>query len=316
MHCALSSRRRVCGSTCSWSRNCRRCSATRRVVREVLLNLISNAWRFTDHGGVTVRAGRHNACLRISIADTGPGIPAEGATRLFQPFQQLDGSIRRRYGGTGLGLAISKRLVELHGGRIWVESQEAAGATFVFELPLDPPSEGVPSYQRGLRPGWEYLERTHPSAAPKTRLRAQLVLVDKGDTLRRILARRLEGVDLVTAPSLAAAVEGLHRAPAQALVINETLISAGLEQLQTTVLPPGTPVVLCSLPGVDVDSEKIGHTLRLVKPVSRETLLGALERAGVAAGNILIVDDEPDALAAFRAHAGLDRAGLSGMAGA
>ena len=88
-----------------------------------MLNLLSNAGRFTDQGGVTVVARCDGHEIEVSVADTGPGITQENQDRLFEPFHQGDNSIRRRYGGTGLGLSISKRFVEFHEGKMWVQSE-------------------------------------------------------------------------------------------------------------------------------------------------------------------------------------------------
>ena len=106
-----------------------------RRVRQVIFNLLSNAVKFTPAGGsVDVRATRVNGDVRVSVADTGPGIAAEDLERIFEEFQQTEAGFEQRE-GTGLGLALSKRLVELHGGRIWVESEVGEGSTFVFTLP-------------------------------------------------------------------------------------------------------------------------------------------------------------------------------------
>jgi signal transduction histidine kinase len=106
-----------------------------RRIRQVIFNLLSNAVKFTPAGGaVGVKAAQENGEVRVSIADTGPGIAAEDRERIFEEFQQTDAGIEQRE-GTGLGLALSKRLVELHGGRIWVESELGKGSTFVFTLP-------------------------------------------------------------------------------------------------------------------------------------------------------------------------------------
>jgi signal transduction histidine kinase len=106
-----------------------------RRLRQVIFNLLSNAIKFTPEGGevVVATASRDHEVL-ISVNDTGPGIPLEDHERIFEEFQQTDVGVRQRE-GTGLGLALSKRLVELHGGRIWVESQPGHGSRFVFTLP-------------------------------------------------------------------------------------------------------------------------------------------------------------------------------------
>ena len=115
-----------------------RVQADRGRVRQVLLNLLSNAIKFTPDGGrITVAAGPVNggAEVRIAVSDTGIGIAAEDQPKLFQEFSQLDASASRKYEGTGLGLALSRRLIELHGGTIGVDSEMGKGSTFWFTLP-------------------------------------------------------------------------------------------------------------------------------------------------------------------------------------
>jgi signal transduction histidine kinase/putative methionine-R-sulfoxide reductase with GAF domain len=102
---------------------------------QVLLNLVGNAIKFTDAGEVSVTARAINGHFSVSVSDTGPGIPVEHQTRIFEQFQQVDNSNTRAKGGTGLGLAIAKQIVEMHGGRIWVESTPGKGSTFQMELP-------------------------------------------------------------------------------------------------------------------------------------------------------------------------------------
>ena len=110
--------------------------ADRARIRQVLVNLVANAIKFTEHGGVTVRATIVDGWITCAVVDTGVGIPPEATTYIFDEFRQVDASTTRRYGGTGLGLAISKRLIALHGGRIWVESTVGVGSTFLFTLPV------------------------------------------------------------------------------------------------------------------------------------------------------------------------------------
>jgi signal transduction histidine kinase len=106
-----------------------------RRVRQVIFNLLSNAVKFTPAGGaVDVSAARVNGEVRVSVADNGPGIAPEDHDRIFEEFRQTEAGIDQGE-GTGLGLALSKRLVELHGGRIWVDSDLGQGATLVFTLP-------------------------------------------------------------------------------------------------------------------------------------------------------------------------------------
>ncbi len=105
-------------------------------IAQVLLNLVGNAIKFTERGEVKVEVGVSNETFLISVIDTGPGILAADQKKIFKEFQQADGSSTRKKGGTGLGLSIAKRIVEMHGGQIWVESIPGKGSNFRFTLPL------------------------------------------------------------------------------------------------------------------------------------------------------------------------------------
>jgi signal transduction histidine kinase len=107
-----------------------------RRLTQVLINLVGNAIKFTDTGEVAIKAEAHNGSFHVSVRDTGPGISSADQARLFQEFQQADNTITKKKGGTGLGLAISKRIIEMHGGKIWVESRRGQGSTFAFTLPV------------------------------------------------------------------------------------------------------------------------------------------------------------------------------------
>jgi signal transduction histidine kinase len=107
-----------------------------RRLTQVLINLVGNAIKFTDAGEVAIKAEANNGSFYVSVRDTGPGISAVDQAKLFQEFQQADNAITKKKGGTGLGLAISKRIIEMHGGKIWVESQPGHGSTFAFTLPV------------------------------------------------------------------------------------------------------------------------------------------------------------------------------------
>jgi signal transduction histidine kinase len=107
-------------------------------IRQVVLNLVGNAIKFTpEEGRVWLRADTLSKVLRVEVGDTGPGIPIEDHERIFMEFEQARiGSAKSKPEGTGLGLALAKKLVEMHGGRIWVESKVGEGSRFYFTLPL------------------------------------------------------------------------------------------------------------------------------------------------------------------------------------
>jgi signal transduction histidine kinase len=123
-----------------------------RRLAQVLINLVGNAIKFTDAGEVIITAGVIDGSFNLSVRDTGPGISAADQAKLFQEFQQADNAITRKKGGTGLGLAISKRIIEMHGGKIWIESQLGQGSTFAFTLPVVVEQQ-VPEQWLGSRNG-------------------------------------------------------------------------------------------------------------------------------------------------------------------
>jgi len=107
-----------------------------RRLSQVLLNLVGNAIKFTDKGEIAIRASATNGAFTVAVRDTGPGISMADQAKIFEEFQQADSSITKMKGGTGLGLSIAKRIIEMHGGRIWVESELGKGSKFHFTVPV------------------------------------------------------------------------------------------------------------------------------------------------------------------------------------
>jgi CheY-like chemotaxis protein len=135
-------------------------------LRQILLNLLTNAIKFTDKGEVALVVGRDpegTGALRFTVEDTGPGIAPQDQGRIFEAFRQADGSTTRRYGGTGLGLTISRQLAELMGGALWVDSQLGVGSQFHLRLPLAPSPGAEWSEPDGL-PRAVLLLEDHPRA--------------------------------------------------------------------------------------------------------------------------------------------------------
>src|SRR5512141_737171 len=116
-------------------------SAIERKIKQVLLNLLSNAVKFTPEGGrIGINAKKVDGSVEISVSDTGIGISPEDQAKIFEEFRQVGGDYAHKTEGTGLGLTLAKKFVELHGGRIWVESEVGKGSTFSFTLPERPMS--------------------------------------------------------------------------------------------------------------------------------------------------------------------------------
>ncbi len=157
-----------------------------RRFRQILFNLLSNAIKFTNAGDVTSYAGAVSmepnlVELRFSVAEAGIGIPRERLDRLFQSFSQVDASTTRKYGGSGLGLAISRRLVELLGGRIWVESEPGKGSRFTFTIVTSTPASPTAK----PRPA------ASAEAVAKSPLQRVLIVADHAGT-RQALERQIK----------------------------------------------------------------------------------------------------------------------------
>ncbi len=153
-------------------------------LRQVLLNLLGNAVKFTSRGSVEISVSWHIAALEIEVRDTGPGIPREALERIWQPFKQADLTIGRRFGGTGLGLAISRKLVELMSGEITVESQVGHGATFRVRVPSE-------AMQRQISP-----ETPAPVVSTRARLFGRVLMADDNEDLRNLVTLLLRNLGL------------------------------------------------------------------------------------------------------------------------
>lgn len=274
------------------------CDRTR--IREVALNLLSNAGRFTENGGVQIQAWQEAGDVVVSVMDTGPGIATADLDKVFQPFQQLDASMARRFGGNGLGLSISKAFVELHGGKMWLQSQAGRGTTFFFRLPIDPATPFSREATFSLHPEWEYVQRSRPWRAPKVVVRPRLVVVEPGDALRRLVSRYLDGAEIVPVGTLPEALSELARVPAQALLVNDASVSQALRYLESVALPSGTPAIVCSVPEPRQASATLGIDEYLVKPIPRDRLLSTLDQMSIKGNTILVVDDEPEVRRLFQ----------------
>ena len=269
------------------------CDRTRIV--EVLLNLLSNAGRYTQQGGVTIRAGKKDKSMEIQVIDTGIGIPKQKQEHLFDPFYQVDGSIRRKYGGTGLGLSISKNIVELHDGRMWVESEEGAGTTFIFQLPIVEPANNPNSAMRWFNPLQpEYQPPAHPLGAEE-KVEPRIVIVDPDGDLTRLLRRYMGQVEYITTQDLDQGIKEVNQTPSRLLLINTNQISSDMEQLRTLdPLPLSLPAILCSIPTSREIRAQLDIFDTMVKPISQKDLVASIARLGPKIKTVLVVDDDPD----------------------
>ncbi len=254
-------------------------------IRQVLANLVGNGIKFTQAGSVivTVECGeiRHGqAMIRVSVQDSGIGIPADKLTHIFEKFTQADTSTTRKYGGTGLGLAISRSLVELMGGSLHVESRPEAGSKFWFVLPLpiDPEPAAAP--------------------APAALAGVKVLVVDDHPVNRRILAEQLRAAQMVCecAESAREALAELKSAagsgsPYQVAIIDHQMPVTDGEQLgrliqQDRSLSSSLTMILLSSAdkGVRETLRKAGFADFLIKPVRASELTGRIAQALGGAG--------------------------------
>lgn len=260
--------------------------ADRTRIRQVLINLLSNAARFTEQGGVTISARATEREVIVSVTDTGVGIAEEDIPKVFEEFRQLDGSLRRSANGSGLGLAISKKFVELHGGHIQVESELGKGSTFSFSLPVREEYTATP-----LLPSWETWVLL-PSTKQSKKI---IVVVDPQPGTARLFERYLEGYRILHAPDEATVRHLATQYPIYAMVITAPSGEPGwLRLCQTHEGLPNVPIVVCTLRSGATIMSVCGATSYLVKPVTREQLLTTLENLGQEVKTLLIVDDEPE----------------------
>jgi signal transduction histidine kinase/CheY-like chemotaxis protein len=269
-------------------------------IRQVILNLLSNAGRFTEIGGSEIHTEPADGQLLIRVADTGPGVDHSKVSHLFEAFQQGDPSIRRRYGGTGLGLAISKRFVEMHGGRIWLESELGVGTMVSFTLPVGPEANHAKETSRWFGAYQEYQPRTRPSQAPHLRPKARVVVLEKGHSIDSMMSRYLESLESLVVHTPEEAARAVERHAAVALVINESPATATSNMLHR--LPPmasDVPIMACWVPERQAPLAHLGAQGYLLKPVSRSDLLRTIRDTAPEARTILLVDDDAEARQLF-----------------
>jgi signal transduction histidine kinase/CheY-like chemotaxis protein len=258
-------------------------------IRQVLFNLLSNAARFTEQGSISLSVCRQGEEVVFAVADTGVGIAPESIPRVFQEFQQIDGGTRRLHGGAGLGLAISKRFVELHGGRIWVESQVGQGSTFRFTLPLsrrDPLAEAQPIPGRA------------PQALPGPGGEEPILLaVTRSAAAATLLARYVRGCRTVVAQDLEQARRLARQLLPQGVIIDTASHDVDARALQGLAQEwglPRTPFLASPLPGEEPLRQHLAVDGYLVKPVSRQSLWDVLRQFGDGVDKVLVVDDDRD----------------------
>lgn len=257
-------------------------------IRQVLYNLINNAVRFTERGSVTVRALRAGDELLFAVQDTGVGIARDDIPRLFEEFQQLDGSTRRKHGGVGLGLAISQRFVRLHNGQIWVESVPNRGSTFSFTLPLNSgPGRTAPRDTAELTPVRDDTPADEPVLLGITTSAAGAALLARlHQPSRTLIAHNLEQARQVATSLLP-----------DWIILDRASLPLPPERIQALASEwaiPETTFIQCALPANPSVFGGVTFDGYLTKPISQETLWGTLRPFGEGVDHILLIDDDRD----------------------
>jgi two-component system, sensor histidine kinase and response regulator len=248
-------------------------------LKQVVINLIGNAIKFTNQGEVELQVGVESAeprrvHLHFKVRDTGIGIPLEKQKAIFEPFAQADGSTTRNYGGTGLGLTISTRLVDMMGGRIWVESEPGQGSCFHFTMPA-----GVPA-----------VEKTSEPVEPADLVGLPVLVVDDNATNRRIMAEMLtsSGMNPFLAASGAEALAKLDEVQASVSPFALILLDCHMpemdgfqlaEHIRQRPTPSTAAIMMLTSAGQRGDAARcrdLGIAAYLTKPVSESQLLEAV----------------------------------------
>ncbi|NLG51513.1 MAG: hypothetical protein GX552_15525, partial [Chloroflexi bacterium] len=251
-------------------------------IRQVMLNLLNNAARFTDKGGIQIQVERRQNEILVQVQDTGVGIPEDQLEHIFEEFRQVDGGPRSR-GGAGLGLAISQRFVQLHGGQMWVESKMGQGSSFFFTLPLPgtQPAATLISTQT-IRKEFDV------STAP-------IVVLDSDPSIADLLHRHLGQHPILSAATPEEAELLIERAHPLAVVVNthpdappqDWLCTLGCNSLRYAV-----PILRCSIPSASWLQRASGFDAVLTKPISRAALTATISRLCGRPARVLVADDD------------------------
>lgn len=255
-------------------------------IRQVLLNLLTNATRFTEEGWIRAQIRVRGQEISVTVEDSGRGIAPDRIAGAFEAFGQLeDGQARE---GSGLGLAVSKRFIELHGGRMWIESELGRGTTVGFAFPLPEDGREVP------------LSRLLGSSLSVGHKGQPLVLVLHDDPRAVSLLRRyVEGYQFVTAETMNEARQIIEKMLPAAVIADAVWAGQQPVTSQELHLPPTMPLLTCPLPSMRRLGVLLGAVDYLPKPVTQEDLRQALSRLPRTPKTVLVVDDNPHVVRLF-----------------
>jgi signal transduction histidine kinase/CheY-like chemotaxis protein len=258
-----------------------------RKLKQVVLNLLSNAVKFTPDGGaVAMRATAGEGEVIVAVSDTGPGVAPADRERIFAAFQRGDRAARGDAEGTGLGLTLSRRIVDLHGGRLWLEDAPGGGSRFSFAVPACPSHRAAPD-----------------DIAPGEAAAVDVLVIEDDRRSADLLRVYLEdaGYSVTTAADGPQGIDAARQRTPSVVLLDLGLPGMSgwevLAQLKGDQATAGVPVVIVSMLDEHGAGFALGAAEYLVKPVSQDTLLDAIRRCTPApGGTVVTIDDDPVAL--------------------
>ena len=272
---------------------------------QVVINLISNAVKFTEKGSVTCRVRKINNAIVISVIDTGVGIAETDQSKVFEQFKQIGDTLTDKPKGTGLGLPISKQIVEHHGGEIWVESELGKGSNFSFTLPIGV-GANVELKKITLDIGVRQLkDPVITSTASPTRHKKSILVVDDEAPIRKLLRQQLEAEGYIVQEAKDAwdAITQVRKKSPDLIILDVMMPQvSGFDVVAILKNNPetlGIPIIILSIGGEEQTSYRLGADKYLTKPIDTEALLKEIKlliSQGISKKKILVVDENISAV--------------------
>ncbi|MEO0560498.1 MAG: response regulator [Chloroflexota bacterium] len=269
---------------------------------QVLVNLISNASKFTEQGSVTCRVQAHEDAVLVSVQDTGMGIEADGLTKIFEKFTQVGNTLTDKPQGTGLGLPICKQIVEAHGGRIWAESTLGQGATINFTIPTSAASASTNGAMQGMDVLVEQLRKKIGSTPTPTNGNAKRILVvDDEGAIRQLLRQLLEaeGYTVLEAVDGVEAIKQIKQHSPDLIILDVMMPNVnGFDVAAVLKGDPDTmriPIIILSIVEDQERGYRLGVDRYLNKPIDTEKLMHEIEEVlerGASPRRVLVMDED------------------------
>ena len=269
-------------------------------VRQILINLLSNAAKFTEQGTITVALqARADEKIELAVTDSGIGIPSSALDQIFDEFRQIDGTTTRKYGGTGLGLSISQKLAGMLGGDIRVESEEGKGSTFTVTLAAQATAVDDKTAKSGAVTDSAVASTATDAAADDSKPRRIVLAIDDDPNVLSVITQELEeeGYQVVGASR---AIEGIEKAKQLGPhAITLDIMMPGMDgweaiaRLKEDAHTRDIPLIVISI----IDNKDLGYRLGaddyLVKPIDKDALLAVLQKYHGKGREALVIDDDP-----------------------